>query len=244
MPNVAVANAHVTQSQVGTKAVLPVILYDANGVQITSFGGGTEYTEGDTDSSITGGAILWEDTSDTLRAVSAAKPLPVALQTSDPAVSVLGATSGAKVITDANGTIQQYLRGLIYLLITSGQALVTATIAAGTAVIGKLVASTPVLIATLTNSAQTVVGSAGILTSYYVYNPNSSVAFVQIYDISGSVTVGTSVPKWSIGIPATSAANLAGLRLTFANAIKVAATTTAGGASAPSTALEANFGYE
>lgn len=38
---------------------------------------GTEYTEGDTDASITGTAILWEDGSDTLRAVSAAKPLPV-----------------------------------------------------------------------------------------------------------------------------------------------------------------------
>lgn len=30
-----------------------------------------------------------------------------------------GATTGAKVITDANGTLQQYLRGLIYLLITA-----------------------------------------------------------------------------------------------------------------------------
>jgi hypothetical protein len=38
---------------------------------------GTEYTEGATDATITGTAILWEDTSDTLRAVSAAKPLPV-----------------------------------------------------------------------------------------------------------------------------------------------------------------------
>lgn len=37
----------------------------------------TEYTEGDTDASINGVAMLWEDTSDTLRPVSAAKPLPV-----------------------------------------------------------------------------------------------------------------------------------------------------------------------
>lgn len=40
-------------------------------------GSGTEYTEGDTDASITGPAIMWEDAGDTLRAVSAAKPLPV-----------------------------------------------------------------------------------------------------------------------------------------------------------------------
>jgi len=43
---------------------------------------GTEYTEGDIDASITGSAILWEDTSDTLRAVSAAKPLPVDVKNS------------------------------------------------------------------------------------------------------------------------------------------------------------------
>lgn len=34
--------------------------------------------------------------------------------------AVNGVTSGAKVITDANGTLQQYLRGLVYLLITAG----------------------------------------------------------------------------------------------------------------------------
>lgn len=52
-------------------------------VAIISGGGGgssgTEYTEGDTDASITGTAIMWEDTGDTLRAVSATKPLPVDL---------------------------------------------------------------------------------------------------------------------------------------------------------------------
>lgn len=65
----------------------------------------------------------------------------VAIATDDVNMSatsaVLGTTSGSKVITDETGTVQQYLRGLIYLLITSGQALVTATIAAGTALIGK-----------------------------------------------------------------------------------------------------------
>jgi len=50
------------------------------------------------------------------------------------ASSVLGATSGAAVITDANGTIQQYLRGLVKLLITSG----TIVLGAGTALLGKI----------------------------------------------------------------------------------------------------------
>lgn len=56
-------------------------------------GAGTEYTEGDTDGSITGGAILWEDTGDTLRAVSAAKPLPVNL--------VSGSSAGTEYVEDA-----------------------------------------------------------------------------------------------------------------------------------------------
>lgn len=56
---------------------LVVALVDANGDQITSFGGGTQYTEGDTDASITGTAMMWEDTGNTLRSVSASTPLPI-----------------------------------------------------------------------------------------------------------------------------------------------------------------------
>ena len=50
-------------------------------------GGGTEYAEGDTDASITGKAILWEDTGDALRSVSAVKPLPVDVKNSSIAVT-------------------------------------------------------------------------------------------------------------------------------------------------------------
>lgn len=60
------------------------------GLDVNIIGGsssGTQYTEGDTDASITGTAIMWEDGSDTLRAVSAAKPLPVDLQDSTVAVT-------------------------------------------------------------------------------------------------------------------------------------------------------------
>lgn len=46
-------------------------------VDILSGAGGTQYTEGDIDASVTGTALMWEDGSDTLRVVSAAKPLPV-----------------------------------------------------------------------------------------------------------------------------------------------------------------------
>ena len=60
------------------------------------------------------------------------------LASDDPAVATLGATTGAAIITDADGTIQRYLRGLVKLAITAGSFLVTATIAAGTALMGKV----------------------------------------------------------------------------------------------------------
>jgi hypothetical protein len=72
---------------------LNVAIVDGSGSQITSFGSGTQYTEADTDASITGTALLWEDTGDTLRAASAAKPLPVNV--------VSGSAAGTEYTEDA-----------------------------------------------------------------------------------------------------------------------------------------------
>lgn len=69
-----------------------------------AIGGGTEYTEGDTDASITGGAILWEDTSDTLRAVSAAKPLPIDVKNASVAVTAASLPLPTGAATSANQT--------------------------------------------------------------------------------------------------------------------------------------------
>jgi hypothetical protein len=46
---------------------LTVAITDGNGDQITSFGGGTQYTEGDIDASITGTAMMVEDAANTLQ---------------------------------------------------------------------------------------------------------------------------------------------------------------------------------
>lgn len=58
----------------------------------------TEYTEGDTDTSITGIAVMWEDASDTLRTVSAAKPLPVDITDS----SIAATQSGTWTVQPGN----------------------------------------------------------------------------------------------------------------------------------------------
>lgn len=73
----AVSSIKATVFDLANSNPLTTALVDANGDQITSFGGGVQYTEGDTDASITGTAAMWEDAADTLRAISMAKPLPV-----------------------------------------------------------------------------------------------------------------------------------------------------------------------
>jgi len=69
-----------------------VALVDAQGQEV-SVSGGTQYTEGATDASITGNALLWEDADDTLATVSASAPLPVTV--------VSGGTSGTEFDEDA-----------------------------------------------------------------------------------------------------------------------------------------------
>ena len=56
-----------------------VRVVDSSNNVIDTFGAGTQYTEADTDSTITGTAILWEDTGDALVTVNASKPLPVSV---------------------------------------------------------------------------------------------------------------------------------------------------------------------
>ena len=98
----------------------------------------------------------------------------------------------------------------------------------------------------LTNAAQVIKGSAGQVYGYYIYNPNSSATFVHFYNTAAaSVSVGTTNPLFSLTIPATSAANLAlPYGILFTNAgFSIAATTTAGGNTAPSTGLDAIVWY-
>lgn len=98
----------------------------------------------------------------------------------------------------------------------------------------------------LTNTAQAIKASAGTLGGWYVYNPNATAQFVQLYNTaSGSVTVGTTNPLFMLTIPATSAANIEfGNGINFATAMSCSATSTAGGNGAPSTALDAVFFYK
>ena len=114
---------------------------DLGTVTVTGGGGGTEYTEGATDSTITGSAILWEDTGDTLRAVSAAKPLPVSVTgggdaTAANQTTIIGHVDGIETVL---GTIDAD---------TGGIATSTASIDTKTPALGQALAaaSVPVIL--------------------------------------------------------------------------------------------------
>lgn len=71
------ASVKATVKDLTNSNPLAVAVMDGSGDQITSFGGGVQYTEGDIDATITGTAMMFESAADTLRAVSAANPLPI-----------------------------------------------------------------------------------------------------------------------------------------------------------------------
>ena len=105
---------------------------------------------------------------------------------------------------------------------------------------------TPKILNALTNTAVAVKAAGGQLAMVQCYNPNSSQAYIQIFNVaSGSVTVGTTAPTLSIPIAATATGGwvVAPGGVYFSVAIAVAATTTATGATAPSTAVDCNAAF-
>lgn len=99
----------------------------------------------------------------------------------------------------------------------------------------------------LTSTAQAISAAAGQVYGWYIYNPNATAQFVQFYNTAaGSVTVGTTNPLFMLTIPATAAANVEFTNgIAFSNTgFSIAATSTAGGNGAPSTALDAVVFYK
>ncbi|HSX31230.1 MAG TPA: hypothetical protein VLE99_04900 [Candidatus Saccharimonadales bacterium] len=95
----------------------------------------------------------------------------------------------------------------------------------------------------LTTTA-TVSGSAGKFAGYMFINLNSTPAYIQVFDTTGAVTLGSTTPTFVIPIPANGTpANGVGANLEMtvgigmSNGIKIAATTTATGATTVTTGL-------
>jgi hypothetical protein len=105
---------------------------------------------------------------------------------------------------------------------------------------------TPLLENGLTTTVKSVKSSGGQLGMLQCYNPNSTQAYVQVFNVaSGSVTLGTTTPLQSYAIAPSSTGGLAmsSVGVQFSTAISIAATTTAIGSTAPATAIDCNVAY-
>lgn len=90
--------------------------------------------------------------------------------------------------------------------------------------------------AALSNTAVSIKGSPGAIQALACYNPNATVEYVQVYDTTGSVTVGTTPAKFSVPLTPSTVTNVQ-LGVNMYSGIKVAGTTTSGGGTAPASAL-------
>ena len=99
----------------------------------------------------------------------------------------------------------------------------------------------------LVATAQAIKASAGTMYGYFAYNPEAAVTFVHFYNTAAaSVTVGTTNPLFTLQIPPASAANMSIPQgIAFSNAgWSCAATTTAGGNTAPATGVSLTVWYK
>lgn len=84
--------------------------------------------------------------------------------------------------------------------------------------------------------------SAGQLGTIQCYNPNSSQVYIQFFNASTGIVIGTTIPLLSVAIGPTSTGGLALANpgINFSTAISIVATTTATGSTAPATAPDCN----
>lgn len=107
---------------------------------------------------------------------------------------------------------------------------------------------TPKLLNGLTTTVTAVrTSNSGQIGTIYCYNPNASVAYIQLFDVAtaAAVTLGTTVPVQSLGIPGTlsSGTGPAPVGIVFTNGLQVAVTTTATGSTAPGSAMDCDVTY-
>jgi hypothetical protein len=148
-------------------------------------------------------------------------------------ITVLSSALPTGASTSANQTTMiGHVDGLEGLIGTTNSLLTSST-----------AASTATAYTSLTTTVQTLSAGAGILDSFTCYNPNTAAAWLQVFNISGTVTLGTSSAAERYHIPAEQSFGAIAMSKNYPTAIKVAVTTTATGSGAPNTGLVCNFGH-
>ncbi len=95
----------------GATTAIPTAIVDASGNQITSFGGGTQYTDGGVPPAHPiGNTIEWSDGSN-WQTVSTAKPLPVSASLTNPTIGAAVPATGNYIAASKAGTLTGLLLG-------------------------------------------------------------------------------------------------------------------------------------
>ena len=167
-------NVQVIKPGFGADDTLTLVS-STNGLPVNVVAGsatGTEYAEGASDTTITGTAILWEDSGDVLRAVSAAKPMPVQIASGTVALSGedhIGEVGGSTAVIKPTVTIS-----------TSGYS-------AGDVIGGKI---------TLTNAMRKVNGT-GVLQSLSILDTDNEKAALTVILFSADITSPADNAAWA-----------------------------------------------
>lgn len=155
-------------------------------LRVTGAGGGTQYTEADTDASITGTAVMWEDAADTLRAVSAAKPLPIG-----DAGGSLTVDNGGTFVVQENGAALTALQLIDDTVYTDD----TSTHATGTSKgVGIMAAAVP----TDTSVSANDIAMVGMTTDRRMY-VEASIAATQTLSTVTTVSTVTALGAGTTG---------------------------------------------
>ncbi len=131
------------------------------------------------------------------------------------AIVALGSTTGAAVVTDATGTVQQYLRGLVKMAGTAGSFLVTAALSAGSNLIGYVGFKSTYAgkVSLTTTSFDTLADgsgwqSVGIATGgardlhFFFKTQTTGTAFINVY-VAGKLSNGTGYADAATGTEGT-----------------------------------------
>lgn len=96
------------------------------------------------------------------------------------------------------------------------------------------------------NTVQTIKSGPGVIGGYFLYNPSTTeTAHVQVFDKTGTITLGSTVPDLRFPLRPQATANLTipnGILMT--NAIKFAVTKTEDAADANATGITATWWYD
>ena len=150
-------------------------------------------------------------------------------------------------ISESNHTISDGVYGFRKMQVGANNAALTAVVAAATGGWSSWSAVGGTGTALLLATATAVKASSGTVKSISLYNASNKIAYLQIFDLAtGSVTVGTTVPKESYPVPVGGYydKDFGDAGLAFATAITICATTTSTGLTAPATGLNVNVEYK